>query len=157
MRYPAAFLGRCSEVAVIALLIVLGVAGDRAAWSAPPLAPGSPITLNGTLMGTVVVQDGQSLAILGSVNGYRQVAEGEDISEGVRLRQVRTDRIVVERGGAVQEIRLGSTVGVVAPSDAATAAALERPTESVRSQVDERQQRLMNTRAQRKGPAPTRK
>ena len=73
-------------------------------FGARPGADGSDIRLVG-----VIAQGkrGQGVALL-AVDGRPPVAlrAGEEIAAGVALAEVRADRVVVSRSGAVQEIRL---------------------------------------------------
>jgi general secretion pathway protein C len=75
-------------------------------FGARPGADGSDIRLVG-----VIAQGkrGQGIALL-AVDGRPPLAlrAGEEIAAGVTLAEVRADRVVVSRSGAVQEIRLPS-------------------------------------------------
>jgi len=67
-----------------------------------------PIVMDSMLIGTAVVEGGTSFAVLQSADGTRLVREGDEIAGGVRLVQIRRNRIEVESGGGRQEIRIGS-------------------------------------------------
>jgi len=69
-------------------------------------------SMDGELTGTVVVEGGTSYAMFQSAKGTRLVREGDEITSGVRLVQVRRNRIDVERNGVHEEIRIGSSQGV---------------------------------------------
>ena len=68
-------------------------------------------SMDGELTGTVVVEGGTSYAMFQSANGTRLVREGDEIASGVRLVQVKRNRIDVERNGVREEIRLGWSEG----------------------------------------------
>jgi hypothetical protein len=68
-------------------------------------------SMDGELTGTVVVEGGTSYAMFQTANGTRLVREGDEITSGVRLVQVRKNRIDVERNGVREEIRLGWSEG----------------------------------------------
>ena len=68
-------------------------------------------SVDGELTGTVVVEGGTSYAMFQTANGARLVREGEEIASGVRLVQVKRNRIDVERNGVHEEIRLGWSEG----------------------------------------------
>ena len=68
-------------------------------------------SMGGELTGTVVVEGGTSYAMFQSANGTRLVREGDEIASGVRLVQVKRNRIDVERNGVREEIRLGWSEG----------------------------------------------
>jgi hypothetical protein len=69
------------------------------------------VAIDGELVGTAVVEGGISYALFQSANGTRMVREGDEIAGGVRLVQVRKNRIDVERNGVHEEIRLGYSEG----------------------------------------------
>jgi hypothetical protein len=126
---------------VLAMLVAVSAAGGLMAWAAPPdgrdgaeqTAPetasanlsGVPSampmpapravqrnSMDGELTGTVVVEGGISYAMFQSAKGTRLVREGDEITSGMRLVQVRRNRIDVERNGVREEIRLGWSEGV---------------------------------------------
>ena len=126
---------------VVAILAALVAAGGLMAWAAPPdgkdgveqTAPetasanlsGVPSampmpapravqrnSMDGELIGTAVVEGGTSYAMFQSGSRTRLVREGDEISNGVRLVQVKRNRIDVERNGVREEIRLGWSEGV---------------------------------------------
>lgn len=68
--------------------------------------------IDGELIGTLVVEGGTSYAVFQSAKGTRLVREGDEIAGGVRLVQIRRNRIDVERNGVREEIRLGWSEGV---------------------------------------------
>ena len=70
-------------------------------------------SMDGELTGTVVVEGGTSYAMFQSAKGTRLVREGDEITSGVRLVQVRRNRIDVERNGVREEIRLGWSEGTL--------------------------------------------
>jgi len=70
------------------------------------------IAIDAELIGTAVVEGGSSLAVFQLTSGTRLVREGDEIANGVRLVEVRRNRIEVERDGIHQEIRLGSNEGI---------------------------------------------
>jgi hypothetical protein len=77
-----------------------------AAGSAPMARPpGPPVSFDGRLLGTAVVEGGPSIAFLQLSTGTRFVREGDEIVAGVRLVKVWRSRIEVERGGVRQEIK----------------------------------------------------
>ena len=69
------------------------------------------IGMDGELIGTVVVEGGTSYAMFQSANGTRLVREGDEIAGGMRLVQVRRNRIDVESNGVREEIRIGWSEG----------------------------------------------
>lgn len=73
-------------------------------FGARPGIDGSDIRLVGVI---AQGKQGQGIALL-AVDGRPALAlrAGEDIAAGVRLAEVRADRVMVSRSGAVQEIRL---------------------------------------------------
>ena len=130
------------RIAVATLVALVAVGGFLMAWAAPPdgkdgveqtapdpagtnpggvvvpvsvpasapRAPGN--SMDGELTGTVVVEGGTSYAMFQSAKGTRLVREGDEITSGMRLVQVRRNRIDVERNGVREEIRLGWSEGV---------------------------------------------
>jgi hypothetical protein len=68
--------------------------------------------MDAELIGTVVVEGGTSYAMFQSANGTQLVREGDEIASGMRLVQVRRNRVDVESNGIQQEIRLGWSEGV---------------------------------------------
>ena len=84
-----------------------------ASVSAPAATPRSVqrVAVDGELTGTVVVEGGISYAMFQSGSSTRLVREGEVIASGVRLVQVKRNRIDVERNGVHEEIRLGWSEG----------------------------------------------
>jgi hypothetical protein len=116
---PAGF-SRFSWIALAATVAGLAVAGGRLAYAssseepkkycssgigsqAAPLA----ITLNATLTGTVIVEDGRSLALFEPTGGTGLMHEGDAFADGTLLCEVQADRIVVGRGASRREIFLG--------------------------------------------------
>ena len=88
--------------------------GGAASVSAPAStgrATYSRTAMDAELTGTVVVEGGTSYAMFQSANGTRLVREGDEIASGVRLVQVKRNRIDVERNGVREEIRLGWSEG----------------------------------------------
>jgi hypothetical protein len=88
--------------------------GGVAAFVSVPASTPRPvprIAIDAELMGTAVVEGGTSYAMFQLAGGTRLVREGEEITDGVRLVQVRRNRIDVERNGVHQEIRLGGIEG----------------------------------------------
>jgi len=69
-----------------------------------PQTAGPRVILDATLIGIIVVERGPSYALFRTASGSRVVREGEEIVEGARLLQVRTDWIVVERQGIGQGV-----------------------------------------------------
>ena len=118
---------------LVAVLIAFLAAGGLEAWAAPPdskdgaeqpAAVVAPVSVpdsitravqrnsvDGELTGTVVVEGGISYAMFQSGNETRLVREGDEIASGVRLVQVKRNRIDVERNGVHEEIRLGWSEG----------------------------------------------
>jgi len=88
-----------------------GVAGSVSVPASAPRAAVSRIAMDAELVGTAVVEGGTSYAMFQSANGTRLVREGDEIASGVRLVQVRKNRIDVESNGAREEIRLGYSEG----------------------------------------------
>jgi hypothetical protein len=82
--------------------------------SAPASTPRAfpRIVIDAELIGTAIVEGGPSLAVFQLTGGTRLVREGDEIAKGVRLVEVRRNRIEVERDGIHQEIRLGSSEGI---------------------------------------------
>jgi hypothetical protein len=76
-----------------------------------PRAAVSPIAMDAELVGTAVIEGGTSYAMFQSAKGTRLVREGDEIASGVRLIQVRRNRIDVERNGVHEEMRLGHSEG----------------------------------------------
>jgi general secretion pathway protein C len=72
-----------------------------ASVAAAPLVP-----LNVTLVGTAVIETGGSYALIESGNELKLVRENEEVAPGARLLTVKADRILVQRGGATEEILL---------------------------------------------------
>jgi hypothetical protein len=117
---------------VLAMLAAVSAAGGLMAWASPQgdnagteqaapepaqanLGGGAVqrVAMDGELTGTVVVEGGTSYAMFQSANGTRLVREGEEIASGVRLVQVKRNRIDVERNGVREEIRLGWSEGTL--------------------------------------------
>jgi len=59
-----------------------------------------------TLIGTAVIQDGQSFAVIELNRETKVVPEGQPVTEGALLAQVLADRIRVNRQGTLQEYLL---------------------------------------------------
>jgi hypothetical protein len=89
-----------------------GVSPSPSMPASAPRTVGPPIILDVTLVGTVVVDGGPSLAVFEGARGSRLVWEGEEIAPGMRVLKVDWDWVDVERGGIRQEIRLGSSEGM---------------------------------------------
>ena len=89
-----------------------GVAASVSVPASALRAAVSRTAMDAELIGTAVVEGGTSFAVFQSASGTRFVREGDEIASGVRLIQVRRNRIDVERNGVQQEIRLGSSEGV---------------------------------------------
>lgn len=133
-----AFFQMSKVLSVVALGMFLATAGLQSAFASSLGVPdrtgralqnaGESIVLEAALIGTVLLQRGASFALL--ANGSR-LQEGDEIAEGVRLRQVRRDRIVVERQATSYEIRLGlraaTAAGGVAAGPIATNAQATTP------------------------------
>jgi flagellar basal body-associated protein FliL len=68
-------------------------------------------SMDGELIGTAVVEGGISYAVFQSGSRTRLVREGDEISSGVLLVQVKRNRIDVERNGVREEMRIGSSQG----------------------------------------------
>jgi len=117
---------------VMAILVALSAAGSLVAWASPPeetdevdegvaasvSVPASTprtrdprIAIDAELIGTAVVEGGTSFAVFQLAGKTRMVREGDEIASGLRLVQVRMNRIDVERNGIHEEIRLGSSEG----------------------------------------------
>jgi len=125
----------------MAMMFAVAAAGGLMAWAAPPNSKDSAnqtaaepagsysggvagsvsasapravqrVAIDGELIGTVVVEGGTSIAVFQSASGTKFVREGDEIASGVRLVQVRRNRIDVERNGVHEEIRIGSSQGV---------------------------------------------
>jgi len=88
-----------------------GVPGSVSAPASATRTRAPQITMNAELVGTAVVEGGTSYAMVQSTGGTRLVKEGEEIVTGVRLVQIRMNRIEVERNGVHEEIRLGHSGG----------------------------------------------
>ena len=89
-----------------------GVAASVSVPASTPRTPGPQVILDAVLVGTAVVEGGTSLAVFQSAGGTRFVREGDEITSGLRLVQVRMNRIDVERNGVHEEIRLGWSDGI---------------------------------------------
>ena len=63
------------------------------------------------LVGTAVVEGGPCLAMFELAGGTRFVRDGDEIVSGLRLVQVRMNRIDVERNGVHDKLRLGWSEG----------------------------------------------
>ena len=104
-----------------------GVAGSMPVpVSIPRAVP--RIAIDAELIGTAVVEGGTSFAVFQLAGATRLVREGDEIAGGVRLVQVRRNRIDVERDGVHEEIRLGSSEGVreqVRPGSTRVASGIE--------------------------------
>jgi hypothetical protein len=87
--------------------------GVGASASVPASTPRAVqrIAMDAELVGTAVVEGGTSYAMFQTADGTRLVREGDEIAIGVRLVQVRRNRIDVERNGVHEEIRLGYSEG----------------------------------------------
>lgn len=104
-----------------------GAGQDSAQGTAPPVqAPRVP--LNVTLFGTAVVEGGLSFALIQSANEIKLVRAGEEVAAGARLAEVRSDRILVDRGGVTEEVLL------YPPESAQAAAARARAPVAARAQ-----------------------
>jgi hypothetical protein len=101
---------------------VAQAAGEPAASDSGGVAASVPVpasipravprnSMDGELTGTVIIEGGISYAMFQSGSRTRLVREGEEIASGVRLVQVRRNRIDVERNGVQEEIRLGWSEG----------------------------------------------
>jgi general secretion pathway protein C len=87
-----------------------------------PAAPAAPVALPPlqlTLIGTAVIQDGTSFAVIELDRETRVVPEGQPVAEGATLAKVLADRIRVDRQGTVQEYLLypPETAKPAAPRD----------------------------------------
>ena len=88
-----------------------GVAASVSVPASTPRTRDPRIAIDEELIGTAVVEGGTSFAVFQSASGTRFVREGDEIASGVRLAQVRRNRIDVERNGVHEEIRLGYSEG----------------------------------------------
>lgn len=70
----------------------------------PDPTPRTPLSV--TLFGTAVVEGGRSFALVQAANEIKLVRAGEDLEPGARLAEVRADRILVDRGGPLEEVLL---------------------------------------------------
>lgn len=61
--------------------------------------------LKAQLMGVVATPEGMTILFVDSKGEYRRARQGGDL-EGWRIREVKTDRIVLERGNGVEELLL---------------------------------------------------
>jgi general secretion pathway protein C len=91
---------------------------------APPPVPVVPLNL--TLIGTVVIQGGQSLAVIELDNEVKVVRENQPVAEGATLAKVLADRIRVDRSGKMEEFLLY-------PPESAQRPATRIPTRRTRS------------------------
>ena len=73
---------------------------------AVPLAPAALPPLQLTLIGTAVIQEGTSFAVIELNRETKVVPEGQAVTEGAILAQVLADRIRVDRQGTIQEYLL---------------------------------------------------
>ena len=89
-----------------------GVSSSVLVPASAPRTRAPQIAMDAELVGTAVVEGGTSYAMFQSASGTRLVKEGEEIVSGVRLVQIRRNRIDVERNGVQQEIRLGWSEGI---------------------------------------------
>ncbi|MFU8855730.1 MAG: type II secretion system protein GspC [Deferrisomatales bacterium] len=78
--------------------------GAAAGQAVPSPAPRTP--LNITLFGTAVVEGGRSFALIQSGNEIKLVRADEEVAPAARLAEVRSDRILVDRAGAMEEVLL---------------------------------------------------
>ena len=87
-------------------------AAPAAPVSAPEGVPAAPLTpaalppLQLTLIGTAVIQEGRSFAVIELNRETKVVPEGQPVTEGALLAQVLADRIRVDRQGTIQEYLL---------------------------------------------------
>jgi hypothetical protein len=88
------------------------LSGVPSAMPVPPPRPVQRAAVDGELVGTAVVEGGTSYAMFQTANGTRIVREGDEIAGGIRLVQVRRNRIDVERNGVKQEVRIGWSEGI---------------------------------------------
>ena len=88
-----------------------GVSGSVSVPASALRTRAPQIAMDAELVGTAVVEGGTSYAMFQSASGTRLVKEGEEIVSGVRLVQIRRNRIDVERNGVHEEIRLGYSQG----------------------------------------------
>jgi hypothetical protein len=87
-----------------------GVAASATVPASTPHAV-QRVAIDGELIGTAVVEGGTSFAVFQVAGKTRMVREGDEIASGLRLVQVRMNRIDVERNGVHEEIRVGSSEG----------------------------------------------
>jgi len=76
----------------------------------------------GELIGTVLVDGGESFALFNRGSEFWKAREGEELADGSRLVQIQSDRIVVEQMGNRREILLFTFVGAPGRSGAPGAA-----------------------------------
>jgi Type II secretion system protein C len=88
-----------------------GVSGSVSVPGSGPRTRAPQIAMDAELVGTAVIEGGTSYAMFQSASGTRLVREGDEIASGVRLVQVRMNRIDIERNGVHEEIRLGYSQG----------------------------------------------
>ena len=88
-----------------------GVSGSVSVPASALRTRAPQIAMDAELVGTAVAEGGTSYAMFQSASGTRLVREGEEIVSGVRLVQIRRNRIDVERNGVHEEIRLGWSQG----------------------------------------------
>ena len=88
-----------------------GVATSVSVPASTPRAVVSRNAMDAELIGTAVVEGGTSFALFQSASGTRFVREGDEIVSGVRLVQIRMNRIDIERNGVHEQIRLGYSAG----------------------------------------------
>ena len=87
------------------------VSGSVSVPASAPRTRAPQIAMDAELVGTAVIEGGTSYAMFQSASGTRLLREGEEIVSGVRLVQIRRNRIDVERNGVHEEIRLGWSQG----------------------------------------------
>ncbi len=89
--------------------------GEPPSAAATTIAPPTNIAL--TLVGTLAVNDPTAgLAILGpTVNDAHVYATGSDVAPGIRLLEVYTDRVIIDRGGVHETLNLPHSVGGMPP------------------------------------------
>ena len=88
-----------------------GLSSSVSVPESPRRPAGSRIGMDAELVGTAIVEGRISYAVFQSATGTRLVREGDEIVSGVRLVQIRRNRIDVERNGVREEIRLGFSQG----------------------------------------------
>ncbi len=119
-------LCRFCRIVLVFLSILVGTPGLQMGWATPepgqpgtvkparqvsgpvslPMAQSAPRALPADLrlVGTIVVKDGPSFALVHMGDRSLVVREGGEIDEGIRVARIQTDQMVIERQGLAPEV-----------------------------------------------------